>query len=260
MQSILGLVIAMAPEAAALMGGSGWRCADSQYLLRSRLKGRTDLIAVRAGIGRENARAAARRLIRLGAGALCSLGLSGGLAPSLRPGDLVLARRCLYAGDGPKEQVVWTPAGGAAVASARRHLTAAGLRVHCADIVSTRRPALGVDCKTALRERFHAMAVDMESAAVASAASEAGLPCLVCRAICDPADRTVPAPFFQALSSDGTLRVPVIASAMLRHPFLLTDLVVLALQACRARKSLRTAWQVLCRSGTATRLAETRPG
>lgn len=251
-ESVLGVVIAMAPEAAALTGPRAWRRADGVCLAPAYPIGSCGLVVVRSGAGWENAYAAARRLVRQGAGALASLGLSGGLSPDLRPGHLIVARRCLMT-DGLAPAQVWH----APPAASRLHrvLSAAGLPVCAGPILTTRVAALSPDSKAVLLKRFGALAVDMESAAVARAAAEAGLPWLSCRAVCDPADRAVPPPLAAALAADGRLRTSTIAAGLLRDPSLVRDLAVLAVQAGKACRSLRKAFGVMVRSGLAAALA-----
>jgi adenosylhomocysteine nucleosidase len=252
MKPTLGLVVAMASEAAALVGHRGWRPIGTQQWHCSPLDGRSDLIAIRSGIGWENAYAAALRLIQQGAGVLLSLGLSGGLSPDLRPGDLIVAQRFLMS-DGCMLEGSWeSPA--AAVERMRGHLAAAGMPVKSGCVLNTRDAVLSVDRKAALLKRFGALAVDMESAAVARAAAEAGRVCLACRVVCDPVDRSVPSALPAALSSDGRLRPFKIITALLRRPSLVFDLSILGIQSGRAHSSLQEAWRILVSSGFAAGL------
>jgi adenosylhomocysteine nucleosidase len=258
MRNTLGLVIAMAPEAVALVGRRGWRPIETQRWHRSPLDDRSDLVTIRSGVGWENAYAAANRLIRQGAGALISLGLSGGLSAGLRPGDLIVAQRFLMS-DGRALEGSWeSPA--AAAEQMHALLAAAGLSVQSGCILSTRDAVLSADRKAVLLKRFGALAVDMESAAVARAAAEAGLTSLACRVVCDPAHRSVPSALFAALSREGRLRPSEIMAALLGRPALLLDMLILAVQAGRACQSLQAAWRILVRSGFAAGLAAGRYG
>lgn len=256
MKNILGLVVAMAPEAVALLGRRGWRPIGTRRWHRSALDVRNDLVTIRSGIGWENAYAAAGRLIGEGAGALISLGLSGGLSPGLRPGDLVVAQRYLMSNGRTLEGSWESPA--AAAEQMHTLLAAAGLPVQSGGILSTRDAVLSADHKAMLLKRFAALAVDMESAAVACAAAEAGLPSLACRVVCDPAHRSVPSALFAALSPDGRLKPSALIAALLGRPSLILEMSSLAIQSARACKSLQSAWRILVRSGFAAALAAGR--
>lgn len=246
MKSILGIVVAMAPEAASLFGRCGWQ-ADGTLCRRAMMPdGGSEIAVVRAGIGLENAGAAAASLVRLGAGVLVSLGLSAGLSPGLRSGNLVVAERCLLS-DGRRLQGIWN-CRSETVNRVCGLLAAAGCRVRSGDLLSMPKAVLSAERKAILWRRFGARVADMESAAVACTAAEAGIGWLVCRAVCDPAHRSVPAEWVQTVGADGILRPAGITAALLGRPGLALDLPLLGLQAFRALRSLRTAWRILQRS------------
>ncbi len=69
-----------------------------------------------------------------------------------------------------------------------------------------REPACSVAAKATLRAASGALAIDMESAAVAEAAAEAGVPFLVLRVIADPADRAIPPVALHGVAPDGSRR------------------------------------------------------
>ncbi len=247
MKSTLGLIVAMSSEARALTGRKGWQPIGPQYWQRSSLDDTRDIVTVLAGTGGENAAAAAGRLIRLGATTLVSLGLCGGLSPHVRTGDVILARRCLM-WDGRALQGTWDMP----VDVARRAgllLSAGGLHAHFGDLLTTREAVLSVRRKAALHKCCGALAVDMESAAVAGAAAEAGLACLVCRAVCDPAGQAIPSALAAALASNGRLQPEKIGRALWHHPRLARDLAKLTCQSYRAHTFLRAAWRLLLRGG-----------
>lgn len=247
MRAPLGLVIAMKSEADAIIGRRGWQPLGSHFRRISSLGVDGDLITLRSGIGWHNAETAARRLVELGAGALLNLGLSGGLSPDLEPGVLIVADRCLLLeDDAPRGSWSLSAAIGQ---SACRHLKAAGGAVRTGSIVSTREAALSTGRKAMLFNTFGALAVDMESAAIAAVADQTGLPCLICRAVCDPVGQSIPSPLLSALAPNGDLRPGILCAAVMRRPWILADMVHLARQSARARKALLKAWRVLVSSG-----------
>ena len=120
---------------------------------------------VRTGMGHVRAHAAAQRLasgIEPG-GAVVLAGISGGLAPDLAPGEIVVATSVR---DPDGEQLDLSGADAAAVAEELRE---AGRSVHLGPIVSSKTLVHGE--RRAELARTGALAVDMESAWVARALS-----------------------------------------------------------------------------------------
>jgi adenosylhomocysteine nucleosidase len=189
-----------------------------------------------SGADAARARRQAERLAAEVAG-LASFGLAGALAPNLKPGDLLLPQEVI-APDG--SHIATDPAW-------RERLIALAGAANWPD------PLLGSDAlvgsvaaKAALRRASGAIAVDMESHAVALAARAAGVPFVVVRAIADPADQALPAAARVALNGGGRVRVPAMAAALLRHPGELPALLRLAGQ---SGAGLRTLRRVAARAG-----------
>ncbi len=137
------------------------------------------------GANTASAQAGALRLLEEGAGALVSFGIAGGLAPELGSGSLVLASAIQLAGE---------PSLG--VDLAWRDRLCARLRGHLVpalgEIAGSDRVIQTVDAKKTLFGETMAQAVDMESHAVARVAQARGVPCLIVRAIADPAHAAIP--------------------------------------------------------------------
>ncbi len=171
----------------------------------------------------EGARDAAELLIQSGVGALLSFGLAGGLDPALRAGDVVIPAWVLegtwrWAADpglaaqfGPMEGALY--GGGTILATA--------------------------SAKRAVHLETGAVAVDLESAAVARVAAARGVPFAVLRAICDTAARDLPPAALAALDARGRIGAVRVAASLIRHPGQLPALVALARDAARARQALR---------------------
>lgn len=153
----------------------------------------------------------ARELVRQGAKALLSFGLAGGLDPTLAPGDPVLASAVVLS-DGTRIET--DPAWHASLArglDGRGRAAASGAIAGVDRIVATRAE------KAALRLRTGAVAVDMESHAVARAAREAGVPLMAIRVILDPANRALPSAALAGIGPDGrTRRLPVFCRLLLK--------------------------------------------
>jgi len=148
-------------------------------------------LVVRTGMGPARSR---RALGRLGDGAVLVAGVGGGLAPHLRPGDIVVASE-VRGPDGAPVPCVNT-------SSLVEELRGAGLMVHCGPIVST--PRLAARDEVARLAATGAYAVDMESWWLAPP----GRPFAVLRAISDTIDQPLlrPAIVRNGLAALRTLR------------------------------------------------------
>lgn len=176
------------------------------------------------GGGSAGAEAAARAMLRDGAGSLVSLGLAAGLDPSLRPGTIVIPAEVIHR----------------------------GVRFQADPALAQRlggddgRTILGLDQvvvtaaeKLRLWHETGAVAADMESGAVARVARDEGVPFAALRVICDPADRTLPPAALIALDGQGTIGLGRVIASVLRRPGQIPALLRLAADAATARRALR---------------------
>jgi adenosylhomocysteine nucleosidase len=188
-----------------------------------------------SGGSAERARAEAMRLIADGATALVSFGLAGGLAPELRPGDLVLPETVRL----PEGQSIATDSAWRQRLSSR--LEAGGVPPVRGALAGSERVVATPSDKRMLFGTTGARAVDMESHRVAQVARSAGIPFVVIRAIADPADRVIPQPALEALRPDGRIRIPAVLGGMIRQPGVLIALVRLGRDTATALTTLRRA-------------------
>lgn len=181
---------------------------------------------VEVGGGRaEGAAAAARRLVEHGVSGLVSFGFAGGIDPALSPGAvLVPATVLLDDGQWEADSVLMRQLGGATPGA----LHGGG------EVVAS------AAAKAALFARTGAVAVDLESAAVARVARRHGLPFAVLRAVCDGAGRDLPRAALVALDGAGRIGGLRVAWAALSRPGELADLIRLGGDAARARHALVT--------------------
>ena len=180
----------------------------------------------------EGAAAAAARLVERGVRGLLSFGLAGGLDPALLPGAVLVPPTVLLDDDrweadpdlivrlgGPTAGAIY--GGGQVVATA--------------------------SAKASMHALTGAVAVDLESAAVARVAQRHGLPFAILRAICDPASRDLPSAALAALDAEGRIGAWRVGTAVLARPWQIPALIRLGDDAARARHALVTRVQALGR-------------
>jgi adenosylhomocysteine nucleosidase len=171
----------------------------------------------------------ARELIAAGVPLLISFGIAGGLDPDLRPGDLVVADRVITAaGEHP------------ALADCAAAL---GARVGAVYGDTALMPDPGY--KRALRQSTGALAVDMESGAVAMVAAEAGITCLVIRAVADIAAHGLPPAALISLDLAGRPRLAAVLGSVLTQPRQIPRLIGVARETGAAMRSLERVARML---------------
>ena len=192
--------------------------------------GEGSLLAL-SGIGHAAATAAAQALVDAGVTALMSFGMAGGLDPELPPGSVVIPREML-SGDGERYAVcrAWREQVAIAVGSVRA--VAEGNLLSSAHALET--PA----DKAAAFRNTGAVAVDMESAAVAQIAARHNLPFIAVRVIVDTAADALPRAVVAA-SRAGRIRFARLIGGLILAPREIAAMVRLAQRHRIAMHSLR---------------------
>jgi adenosylhomocysteine nucleosidase len=151
--------------------------------------------------------------------AVVSFGLAGGLAPDLRPGDVVMPRMVVSAdgraGADDRLRAGWSEA-----------LAQANISVHLVEAMAgVDAPVLRPADKAALHGRAGAAAVDMESHIAAAFAAAHALPFGVLRVISDGAERALPPLAGKAMRPDGGIDLAAVILGLLRQPGQLPALI-----------------------------------
>ena len=203
-----------------------------------------------SGIGADSAARAARALIASGAGALLSWGVAGALDPGLACGAAVLPSEVLR----PAAELAGTSLQRFETCRAWRERLLGALQGHVrvtnGALLSSAAPVATAARKASLFHQTRAVAVDMESAAVAAVAADHGLPFIALRVILDTARDSLPESIMRAFDPASASRARWWrAWALVSSPQDWGALLRLAAQYRCARRGLRDC----CRRAHPTR-------
>jgi len=242
---LLTLLIALGAEAKVLAPSSKQGKEKNTVVpVRYGCGGSTRII--QCGIGRD-------AVVRVGASRvhtgtiIGTIGVSGGLAPDLIPGTVIVGEQIVTHGDRESSSLY------RASYAANRKLVdflEATLRDN---MISCRRgtllcahdPIALPEDKAEAFVKTGALAVDLESAGAAEVAERAGLPFFALRVICDPAERRLAGALFAGVDSRGNNRPARLVKPLLRRPWLLVSLCRMARDFSAALASMKKAWRVV---------------
>ncbi|MGR8941162.1 MAG: phosphorylase family protein [Gammaproteobacteria bacterium] len=194
-----------------------------------------------AGMGPANAAAAADLLIAKGASQLISWGCAAALEPSLRAGDLTLADGLIDAGNQEiRVNADWLGHARSVLTDAfadsqRQAILHTGLLTESTTVVTSGK------AKKQLHSYTGALALDMESSAVARVAKKHAVPFLAIRAIADPASMGLPEAVVYATNADGEVAIGKLLGYLALHPAQLPSLIKLGIYFNKAKETLKQA-------------------
>jgi adenosylhomocysteine nucleosidase len=227
---ITGIIVALSEELSTL------KTVPNALWERSMARGKfifltDDIILIYSGAGAENARKAAELAVLKGATKLMSWGCAAALSPDLKMGDLVLADS-LMSVDGFEMPVNATWHQHAKMVLGSEVAAYKGALIASKEIVAT------AQAKQALFEKTGAIALDMESGAIAQVAQHYALPFLAIRAIADPSTMDLPHAVLKALNENGEVEITKIIASLVFNPKEIPHLIQLGQYFQLAKKTL----------------------
>jgi hopanoid-associated phosphorylase len=168
--------------------------------------------------------------IARGGRGIISIGVGGGLAEGLSPGQWIVGESVVHGTECHRADESWSRRMLRALPGARYGIIA-GLDAPLADPRHKRE----------LHARTGALLVDTETHHVARIAAAHDVPFAACRVVIDPAHRRLPPSALIQLLPDGRPDLAAILRSVLRRPGQLPTLGLLAAEAAMARASLRRA-------------------
>ncbi len=188
-----------------------------------------DSAKARIGVSGANAARAedlAEGLIAAGARAVISAGLCGGLAPDLKPGDLIIGERVVSAS-------------GDVILSDRKLLAAAPQNILRVAIFGSDDIIESAEKKSQLFGRYASQTVDMESHGAARAAARAGAPFIAVRAVADGSTRALPKAALGAVTPSGGVNVVSVLIECVKAPQQFEQIAMLGRESGAATATLR---------------------
>jgi hopanoid-associated phosphorylase len=226
---ITGIVVALPQELGTL---TTRKIVKGQSVFLSKT-----LVLSYSGAGANNAQAAAQLLIAQGATRLISWGCAGALDVNLQSGNLLLADGLIDAqGITLAVNTEW-----------HHHVNLllsklaceSGFSLRCGDLLESKTLVSTSRDKQQLHQQTNAVAVDMESIAIAKVAQSHALPFLAIRAIVDPVAMDLPKAIGHAFNQQGDVELGKLLKFLLWHPFELKGLITLGQHFNFAKRTLK---------------------
>lgn len=161
--------------------------------------------------------------IAKGGRAIVSIGICGGLAPSLSVGAVIIGNEAVWEGTRMPTDARW-----------RNALAARLPQAVTGAVAGANAVLVGSDAKRALYRESGALAADMESHIAARAAADHGLPFAILRVISDSAAHTLPPAALDAIGADGKPMIGRVLKSVLANPAQIPALIRTARDSERA--------------------------
>lgn len=219
-----GVISALRAEAACLTGKA--------FTAGSPLGIQDPLLLVLSGMGKERVAAAIDALLAENAAALVSFGTAAAIAPGLKPGDLVIPGKIQLAGGQTVDiNCPWRD-------RVLSHLQECPLTVQQGTLLHVDKPVNETTDKQRLHQQSGAIALDMESGLVVTAAQEKKRATLVLRVIIDDVDTRLPPAVITSTDEFGDIMIKPLLWNILKNPFLLPALISLGRHFSKAKTTM----------------------
>ena len=222
----IGIIAALLPEAACL--------TREPIAPRTLIRLGTNISLYVSGMGAERAADAARAMVQAGMDVLVSWGTAGAVAPHLHAGDLCVPEAILGF-DGKVYQTAkhWRN-------SVVNKLVDCPCDIYLGQMADAMRVLTTAEEKTGITERNKSViAVDMESAAIATVAREKEKPYIVIRVISDAAGMVIPEIAIKISDQYGRVRIARLLVQTLTNPLQIPGLIRLARGYREATRTMR---------------------
>lgn len=229
----IAIVAAMEQEAQAICPAPKHDSRGKFQILAGLLENNNSYQCVISGIGIERATEAAELLCAEKPDLILSIGVSGGLAVGLEAGSLVAATSIHSDIAGLNS---WFESDDDA--QMRSELIPSCGDIQCGKLITAEEPVLTPEDKLFMHERTGALAVDMESIAVAQTAKKAGIPFGCIRAISDDSKRGIPLESLAGVDETGKTQLGPILKAIMKRPSLIFELIPMGRDYSKALKAL----------------------
>ena len=224
---ITGIVVAL-PEELSTLTSKKLTKGDSCFITKK-------LLVIYSGTGPINASSATEHLISQGATKLISWGCAAALSETLKPGDLMLANELIAA----EESKAVPLSVNANWHQQTKELLATFVKVHSGCLVESKSIVSSSEHKKQIHINTNAVALDMESIAIAKVAHQHSLPFLAIRVIADPVEMSLPLAITHALNEQGEVLLSKLLLYLAQHPTELPGLIKLGLHFKAATKTLK---------------------
>ena len=222
--------------------------------------GSTEIVAVATGIGFARSQVAARRAFDLfpAAEIVLGTGVVGALSSGLGAGDLIMADRILttHATDGAGAARLVAIIDDATLSELGRYLRAAGISYSRGALLTSHRVLGNSADKRAAGDLTGAIAVDMETAALASEAHVRGLRFAVVRAVMDSVDDMVVGA--EMADEEGNVRPAAAAKFLIQNPGIAVRIPRMMQSLSRATRSLAAALEAIATRGASGSVRSSR--
>jgi adenosylhomocysteine nucleosidase len=221
---------------------------DGLHGFRAEIGGKTFTV-VGHGIGHRRAGDTARRAFDLipGAELVIGTGVAGALSSGLKPGDLVLSDRTLTIHTDGQVAEQMTAIGDAHIRAVGRALAIAGIAYSTGAILTSHRVLATGPEKRRAKQSTGAIAVDMETAAIAAEAAARGIPFVAIRAVLDEVDDEIVGAAMA--DEDGNVRPLVATSYLIRNPATMLKLPRMIRNLSRATTAIANALTAIAHDG-----------